>query len=106
MSQICSTLKKEQKFLAKDLPNFGEKPRLDVNKIVVMGTELGGLAAISSAKGSSKIKFVASIDPWTFPYSTMIKAGKLKVDHPTLIISTSSFTKERDSMFNDADLKT
>lgn len=109
LSQICATVKKEYKFLSKDLPTIGEKPKIDTNKIVVLGHELGGLTAISSSIDNKKVKFAAAIDPWMFPYSTNVRSGKMKFTNQRqncLLITTERFTAQRNGLFDDVDLQT
>lgn len=41
---------------------------LDLSRLVVMGVELGGLTALSTAAGDKRVKAVAAIDPWFSAY--------------------------------------
>ena len=72
---------------------------LDLDRLVVMGHKLGGLAALSVSIGDKRVKVVASIDPWFTPYSTEVQKGLFAVKDPTqavCMLETEHFADEID----------
>ena len=56
---------------------------------------------LSAAAGNDKVKAVATIDPWFYPYSKEIGKSKFRIPDPNqavCIIETDHFAKQVDSI--------
>ena len=73
---------------------------IDCSSLVLMGHELGGLTALSVAAGDSRVKAVATIDPWLGPYNKMVTNGKFRIsdaDQALCIVESDGFANEIDA---------
>jgi len=60
----------EKTFLSKSLGFvIAAEAGIDTSKLVVMGHQLGGLAALSVSAGDKRVKIVITLDPWFTPYN-------------------------------------
>jgi len=83
----------EKGFLQKRL-FFEEGFSLDLDKLVVAGHSMGGMAAILAARSNPYVKCLLTHDPWLMPAYQQILDGKItgfKEDQPTFLLNTATF---------------
>lgn len=67
-------------FLKKTLGfTLAKEACIDLEKLVVIGHQLGGLTALSASAGEKRVKAVATLDPWLTPYSEEVTQGKFNI---------------------------
>ena len=72
---------------------------IDLDKLVVVGHQLGGLTALSASAGAKRVKAIATLDPQFTPYSEEITQGKLNIkdsQQAVCILETETFADEID----------
>lgn len=73
----------EKTFLSKSLGFvIAAEAGIDTSKLVVMGHQLGGLAALSVSAGDKRVKIVITLDPWFTPYNKEVQLGKFNIKDP------------------------
>lgn len=67
--------------------------RIDPKETVLAGHSFGGMTTCHAASRLTKhdIKAVWVVDPWLFAFCDEFSSGKLKIDVPTIVISSERF---------------